>query len=193
MTTLVLSTRPPCDAKLERWASTSGLAGRPFNHGFAMKDLRDAQLQRRERLRVLTFSTELGSGRRRFRKARQQLVEWRMHEGSTQSGIWTNGDALCTWAKFMLPGLWVVNPCRTLTLPSTRSSASVGYATCQGHMIAGSEHMSVRLRKDGTVHFEIISASRGAGPLGKIIFPMLAPAQTRFFREQLRCMKRRIE
>ena len=76
-------------------------------------------------------------------------------------------------------------------MPSTykRRAATVGYATTRGHLIAGCELMTVRRAADGAVTFEVESRSRGAGLLGRAIFPLLAPAQRRFFEEQCRSMR----
>ena len=113
-------------------------------------------------------------------------------EGSESSGVWVNSrdDALVTWAR-MLPGLFVLNPCRTLSATRTRHSTTVAYATTQGHLIAGCELLTVRMStsSDAAVSFELLSRSRGAGFLGRAIFPLLAPSQSRFFREQCRCME----
>ena len=39
--------------------------------------------------------------------------------------------------------------------------------------------MTVRQsRTDSSVHFEVLSASRGCGPIGRCLFPLLAPAQS---------------
>ncbi len=70
-----------------------------------------------------------------------------------------------------------------------RRTVQAGYATLEGHLIAGEERMSVSLHPTGEVTFEVVSYSRGAGPLGRILFVGLEPAQRRFFREQCRCMQ----
>ena len=112
-----------------------------------------------------------------------------MHDGSATTGIFYDGcGAVVTWAR-MAPGLFVLNPCRTLPVQRARRSTTVGYATTRGHLIAGYEHMTVRIAEDGAVVFTVESWSRGAGLVGRAIFPLLARSQHRFFSEQVRCMR----
>ena len=192
MSTLHFGRAPPCQTTLERHASAFGSC-RTANHGFAHADARTVQaLCQAEGLRMIELSTELGRGRKRLRRAREQLLGWQMHRGSRTTGIFTEGHgALVTYAR-MAPGLWVINPCRVIeTRVDVRRGShatTVGYTTTVGHLIAGRELLTVRRVRDGTVLFEVHSVSRGAGPIGRAIFPLLAPAQWRFFREQMRCM-----
>ena len=182
MTSLRLSGSPPCSATIESYASVAGLP-RAFNHGFMPGGKRPES-----KLRHFRYSGELGSGRATYRRARKSLLDWRMHDGSESTGIWHDGDIVVTWAR-LLPGIFVLNPCAALRLPSARSETSVGYATTAGHLIAGHERMTVRRRRDGSVTFEVESYSRGAGWLGRAIFPLLASSQQRYFGEQVRCMQ----
>jgi uncharacterized protein (UPF0548 family) len=84
---------------------------------------------------------------------------------------------------------WVLNPCRVVCRVDGRRYASVGYATLDGHLIAGEERMTVRRGPSGDVTFEVLSLSRGAGPVGKLLFFALGRTQDRFFQEQCRCMR----
>ena len=183
MTSLRLGPHPPCKQTLEAYAAASGAARREFNHAFM-----PGGIQPELGLRLIELGSELGRGRRCYRRASRLLLAWEMHGGSDCTGVWTDGGALVTWAA-LAPGLWVLNPCRVLSANFDRQSSTIGYATTRGHLIAGCEEMTVRHCADGTVRFELRSASRGSGLLGRAIFPMLAPAQDRFFREQLRCMR----
>lgn len=193
MTTLHVGARPPPCSTLERYASN--IANRPFNHGFMpggprqehSSGLRTIQLQ----------SQKLGHGMQCYQKARDMLLAWEMHQGSQSTGIWTDGEAIITWAA-MAPGLWVLNPCRTLPTEQVAhrrgQATTVGYATTSGHLLAGYELMTVRYDEaDRSVRFEVRSFSRGSGPLGRAIFPLLAPAQLRFFREQVHRMEAHFE
>jgi uncharacterized protein (UPF0548 family) len=190
MTTLRVSVAPPSSESLERYATR--VAGRPFNHEFYPGGARPER-----DLRVIRLSCDLGTGRSCYNRGRTLLQQWQMHSGSTTTGILVLPDGvLITWAR-MLPGLWVLNPCRTLSLPQipaeqrTAGISMVGYATTRGHLIAGCERMAVRhQRRTGRVTFELESISRGAGLVGRAIFPLIAPAQHRFFSSQLRCMQR---
>ena len=190
MTTIRLGTRPPCERTLESFAAHAACR---INHGFFPGGPRAEQ-----DLRVIEVSGALGRGHSCYRRARHLLLEWQMHSGSPNTGVWTDGKVdgpLVTWAA-LAPCVWVLNPCRVLPsrlLGTHRHSAVVGYATARGHWIAGFEQMTVRLGTDGEVRFEVRSCSRGSGPVGRIIFPLLAPAQHRFFREQVRCMQRALK
>ncbi len=42
--------------------------------------------------------------------------------------------------------------------------------------------------ESGEVEFCVVSLSRGAGPLGKLIFPLIKGTQMRFFKEQCETM-----
>ena len=67
---------------------------------------------------------------------------------------------------------------------------AISYATLERHLLAGEERMRVSIHpRTGRVEFTVLSLSRGSGPLGKLLFPLLAPAQRRFFDEQVRCMR----
>ena len=186
MTTLRLSTSAPCTSTLEQYASMARVAARPFNHGF----MPGGRLPE-DNLRVIQLtSNTLGRGRAAYRKARKLLLEWKMHESSATTVILQDDCGALVTAARMAPGLWVLNPCRTLSLPKAGArETTVAYATTSGHLIAGCELMTVKQAADGTVRFQVESRSRGAGLLGRAIFPLLAPAQHRFFREQVRCME----
>jgi uncharacterized protein (UPF0548 family) len=186
----------PSSAIVQRYVERAELQQRPFNHGFLPQGTRPET-----GLRVITCSSALGEGKQCFRAACGLLLQWKMHGGSEHSGItWlgSDGDTLVTWAR-MAPGCWVLNPCRSVppsSSPSkdgsTTKSCSVAYATLEGHLIAGVEHMTVSLDADERVWFHVHSASRGAGLLGRLIFPLLGPSQHRFFNEQCRCMQEQL-
>lgn len=191
MTSLRLSVEPPSTHQLERYASKCQLAQRPFNHGFHPRGTRPEPVGS---LRIIEEGVVLGKGRNTYFRAKQLLLDWRMHHGSESTGIWTDvdGNALVTYAR-LCPCLWVLNPCRTLdhsALPNDRSICNVAYATTRGHLIAGCELMTVRLCSDGRVRFDVFSGSRGSGLLGRMVFPFIVPSQRRFFEEQVRCMER---
>ena len=65
----------------------------------------------------------------------------------------------------------------SLDVGSTSRNLEVGRSTSL-------HHSSTR-----GVKFEVLSSSRGSGLIGRAIFPLLAPAQLRYFREQVRCMQ----
>ena len=181
----------PSVSQMERYLAT--LDGAPYNHDFAEATLSDAGRQH-ARLRTIEYRCTLGSGAVCYRSARAALLGWRMHSGSSWCGVQTRGDAgaaLCTFAAMAGP-LWVLNPCRVVYAQSGPRRSAVAYATLQGHLIAGTERMAVEWHADGSVEFAVVSLSRGAGPLGRLLFVGLARTQQRFFRDQLVCMKRAI-
>jgi uncharacterized protein (UPF0548 family) len=194
MTSIRLSSDPPPCKVLKTYASTHAVNSRSFNHDFMPGGKVPEQ-----NLRVISLRTRLGCGNACYRRAQRALHAWRMHEGSTRTGIYYDGNAVVTWAR-MCPGVWVLNPCRPLPAAgltaavqgglSTRRADARGYATTRGHLLAGCEIMTVRQSStDSSVHFEVHSASRGCGPIGRLLFPFLAPAQHRYFRDQVRCMR----
>ena len=184
MTTVLVRATPPCASTLQNYAQNCKIASRPFNHGF-MPGGPAAE----SNLRIIEFAGVVGHGRACYRRACKRLLSWQMHEGSELTGIWTDGNSVVTYTLLSLGRLWVVNPCRQLTMMlAGPRMTSIGYATTRGHLIAGCERMSVRHCPDGSVRFEVHSASRGSGLLGRAIFPFLVPAQKRFFKEQVRCM-----
>ena len=182
MTSLRLGPAPPTPAALYRYACRTAPHSREINHNFA-----DCPLDA-DTARVIRITGSLGNGKQCYRRAKKMLLEWRMHEGSDTTGVMhTANGAVVTWSR-MLPGLLVFNPCRELAPMVGRRHATVAYATTRGHLLAGTERMSVRWDLNGEVCFELLSVSRGAG-VGRFLFPFLAPAQHRFFKEQLRCMQ----
>lgn len=187
MTSLRLCAAPPCSSTLEQYAINARLP-RPFNHGFFT-----GGFSSEDSLRVIRLSAQLGRGSGCYRRAKQHLLSWRMHDESDTTGIWRSedGDALVTYAKMLLPRLYVLNPCRVIHIPpsSRRAATTVAYTTTRGHLIAGCELMTVSMAANGEVTFHVESRSRGAGLLGRLIFPVLAPAQHRFFSEQCRSMQ----
>jgi uncharacterized protein (UPF0548 family) len=193
MTSLRLSLDRPSTATLQHYVQSARVSQRSLNHGFS-----PGGNAPEDQLREMAFSADLGVGRDCYDAACRLLLDWQMHRGSSVTGIyWTcDDDAVVTWAK-MAPALWVLNPCRSVAPAANMAmgsradavrSVAVAYATAQGHLLAGVEHMRVTQSVDGTVCFHVHSASRGAGLIGRALFPLLAPAQRRFFREQCRCM-----
>ena len=186
MTSLRLGSSAPCTSILQDYALVAGVATRPFNHKFMPGGERPEF-----NLRIIRLTGNLGRGRAAYRRAAKHLLEWRMHGASTTTGVWRDDQgALITYAK-MAPGVWVLNPCRTLSPPPVagRRETTVAYATTRGHLIAGVELMTVTLSADGAVSFVVDSRSRGAGLVGRAIFPLLGSSQRRFFSEQVRCME----
>ena len=180
----------------------ASIASRSHNHDFVglvsisedttrpLRGLRPLELRR------LEYVATLGHGRPCYRRARRQLLEWRMHEGG-DSSVHTRGridDPLATLAPMPHPKrawCWVLNPCRVTVRECGRQASAVGYATLNGHLIAGEERMSVVLDpRSGEVSFRVVSLSRGAGAHGRLLFPWLGGSQRRFFREQVDCMVR---
>ena len=177
---------------MERYLAT--LDGVPFNHDFAEATLSDAGRQHAH-LRTIEYRCTLGSGAACYRSARACLLGWGMHSGSSWCGVLTRGDAgagLCTFAVMAGP-LWVLNPCRVVYQQNGRRRSAVAYATLQGHLIAGTERIAVEWQADDSVEFTVFSLSRGAGPVGRLLFVGLARTQRRFFRDQLVCMKRQAQ
>ena len=182
----------PSVSTMERYLAT--LDGVPFNHDFAEATLSDAGRQHAH-LRTIEYRCTLGSGAACYRSARACLLGWGMHSGSSWCGVLTRGDAgagLCTFAVMAGP-LWVLNPCRVVYQQNGRRRSAVAYATLQGHLIAGTERMAVEWQADDSVEFTVFSLSRGAGPVGRLLFVGLARTQRRFFRDQLVCMKRQAQ
>mmetsp|Transcript_20568 Transcript_20568/g.35439 ORF Transcript_20568/g.35439 Transcript_20568/m.35439 type:complete len:270 (-) Transcript_20568:342-1151(-) len=96
---------------------------------------------------------------------------------------------------------WSVNPCRVVyaTWDSSTKDGGLcsmyGYATVKGHLLSGEESFRVRWDGDkgkgggGAVHYDMLSFSRGSGPLGALAAPFVRPIQKKFFREQIKIMK----
>ena len=188
-----LSLRRPSRGTLERYSAKLDHAARPLNHGFAQTTLETGyDDEAPPGLRAIRYRCSLGRGGACYRKAAAALLSWQMHAGSTWSGVHCGGGGgvgaqLVTYAA--LGPAWVINPCRVVHASRGRRRSTAAYATLSGHLLAGTERMSVAWREDGAVEFEVLSLSRGAGPLGRLLFTGLARTQRRFFREQLACME----
>uniref|UniRef100_A0A7S2HS29 DUF1990 domain-containing protein n=1 Tax=Haptolina brevifila TaxID=156173 RepID=A0A7S2HS29_9EUKA len=206
MTSIKISPDRPSTSALCSYAGMASVAQRAYNHDFVPGTGGPYPAG----ARVIACSTTLGSGRMCYAAASRLLRKWKMHEGSATTGISAlydgstplPGSAVVTWAR-MAPLVWVLNPCRVvrpaagLAMPPgggqcVRRSTAVAYATTEGHLIAGVEHMRVTFSRDGTVAFQVHSVSHGAGFVGRALFPLLAPAQRRFFHEQCRCMREQL-
>ena len=189
MTSIRFRAEPPCERTLAAYAARAACP-RSINHDFIPGGARPEG-----DLRTMQLSGTLGHGNTVYRRAVQRLHKWDMHRGSATTGMWSDDATLVTYAK-LAPFIWVLNPCRVLRSVDVASGAisgrasTVGYATTRGHLLAGCELMTVRQDfGTGEVQFAVLSSSRGSGLLGQAIFPLLAPAQLRYFREQVRCME----
>jgi uncharacterized protein (UPF0548 family) len=146
-----------------------------------------------EGYKITRITETLGHGQPLFRLASKLLLEWRMHDKSRTAGISVfptgkAGDSLLTFARSF--GLWSVNPCRITHAwrDNKLRRCSVGYSTLENHFIAGAESLAVSMAKNDEVVLELVSISRGSGLLGRVIFPLVANTQRRFFKEQAETM-----
>ena len=169
---------------------------RPFNHGEAFffssrPEGQGVSPPPKGSWKYIAIQQELGQGEETYKTAQEALSFWRMHEDSPTAGITIVGNSVITFAK-SAPRLWSVNPCRMTHTTMEARRSRVGYATLQGHLIAGCETMDVVW--DGTakgpVVFQLESISRGSGLIGRAVFPFIARTQRRFFQEQADTMKR---
>lgn len=152
--------RRPSSQQIHEFCDT--IAPRAYNHEFvgAVAHVDDTATAAPLRgLRRIEYAATLGKGRACYRRARRQLLAWRMHEGGN-SAIYTQGrigDPLATVAAMphpMAACCWVLNPCRVTVRESGPFSSAVGYATLDLHLIAGEERMSVTFdASSGTVRF----------------------------------------
>jgi len=112
------------------------------------------------------------------------------------------GGAMATVARTYGRAAWVVNPVReTYAVSETRKPPAAGepdwrrlpagdaycaaaYTTLGRHLLAGEERLAV-VRDGGDVVVHILSASRGNGFLGALVFPFVGPMQRKFFDVQL--------
>lgn len=211
--TSYFSLRRPNAALVDRYLAD--MDPLPFNHDFVGSTAGDSPLPHG---RLICFEVSLGQGRGTFFSAREQLLSWDMHRGSSRTSILRAsparhkmpqvGEALATLASLPFGGppmLWTMNPIRVSYVERRNPlicrsparflgsgdgcHAAVGYATLQGHLLAGEERMEVRWHADGQVTFRVTSIARGAGLLGRAVFIFLKSSQNGFFHEQCRCMK----
>ena len=128
-------------------------------------------------------------GKRRTNVPKKKLKTFNMHNGSKTSGIYVGPKGAVTTFARSAPFLWSMNPCRRTHSEECENGrrTRVGYATLQGHLIAGAETMEIR-QQGCDVFFELVSISRGSGPLGRIIFPFIRRTQLKFFQEQASIM-----
>ena len=110
--------------------------------------------------------------------------------------------AMATVARTYGRVAWVVNPVReTYAVSETRKPPAAGepdwrrlpagdaycaaaYTTLGRHLLAGEERLAV-VRDGGDVVVHILSASRGNGFFGALVFPFVGPMQRKFFDVQL--------
>jgi uncharacterized protein (UPF0548 family) len=184
------------------------------NHNFAGLTERlldsDTPNQLPDHTKLILLQADLGAGRSVYECAKAYLHEWNLHAGSQTAGIMTKADArgrpesLATFAKTLGGLAWCVNPCRVLyclidkpyraaaQARVTGLQTATAYCTLRGHLFEGEERVRVVWEKhaNNAVWFEVLSVSRGHGLIGKLIFPLMASTQMRFFQEQIDTMQR---
>jgi uncharacterized protein (UPF0548 family) len=184
------------------------------NHSFAgvTERLLDCKTQHQlpNPAKVIVMKADLGSGRSVYECAKAHLLKWDLHSGSQTAGILSKPDArgkpeyLATFAKTLGGLAWCVNPCRVpyrcVDMPYRKAGqakasglqTATAYCTLQGHLFEGEERVRVVWEKhtNNAVWFEVLSVSRGHGVIGKLVFPLMASTQRRFFQEQIDTMQR---
>jgi uncharacterized protein (UPF0548 family) len=210
-TRITFASNAPSDRVLDDYVAS--LSSRRHNHAFVGQtanapplDLPPAvgvgtlaatrTLDSCQAVREIRCCIHLGTGGRTFERARDALLGWKMHEDSPRTSVrlGTHSDlaTVASLGPVWLP-LWVFNPCRKVYMENRPRTSAVSYATLERHLIAGEERMSVVWKADDTVIFQVVSLSRGAGWLGRLLFPWLGPEQRRFFEEQARCMRNLVQ
>ena len=162
---------------------------KPYNHDYALVFVNDSDVDLPKGYKVIKLTQKLGSGQKTYQRAKKILKTFNMHSGSKTSGIYVGPEGAVTTFARSAPFLWSMNPCRRTHSEECENDrhTRVGYATLQGHLIAGAETMEIR-QQGCDVFFELVSISRGSGPLGRIIFPFIRRTQLKFFQEQASTM-----
>ena len=96
MTSLRLGFEPPSETRLKAYAVKINLASRPFNHGFMPGGSKPEPVKA---LRLVEKTAVIGHGKNTYARAQTLLLDWKMHGSSRTTGIWTDGDALVTYAQ----------------------------------------------------------------------------------------------
>lgn len=97
--------------------------------------------------------------------------------------------------RFRLGGLYAMNPVSVVydvvdeRGPGT-TFTSTAYATEKGHWLRGEERVTVALRDTGHVDVEIVSFSKPAPGMGKLVWPVIGGMQQGFFQQQLNALQR---
>jgi uncharacterized protein (UPF0548 family) len=212
-THVVVCRRPKAAEVVSFLNSQASIDNQP-NHNFAGATERlldhDTKHQLPDHMKLILLKADLGTGRSVYERAQVHLLNWNLHAGSQSAGIVTKPDAhgrpayLATFAKTFGGLAWCLNPCRVqyrlIDKPyqaAARATVSglqtaTAYCTLRGHLFEGEERVRVvwEKRSNNAVWFEVLSVSRGHGILGKLIFPLMASTQLRFFQEQVDTMQR---
>ena len=141
-----------------------------------------------------------------FGAAQRCVLSWGGEPGGAARYFVARGGngTMATVARTYGRAAWVVNPVRETyavsvaaappaagdeeppwrALPPGDAYAAAAYTTLRGHLLAGEERLAV-VKDGGDVVVHILSASRGHGALGTLVFPFVGPMQRRFFKAQL--------
>jgi uncharacterized protein (UPF0548 family) len=76
--------------------------------------------------------------------------------------------------------VWCLSPCRVTHVSQATTRSTLAYATLDGHLLEGEEAFDVHLERDGRVRVRVVSLSKGAGLIGKIAMPLIAPIRRAF-------------
>ena len=153
---------------------------------------------------VLRRRTVLGKGRAIFQRATEAMFKYEMIDRLSWAKmvVLPDSDELATVVR-CFGCFWSFNPSRQVCAFKNRRVqvadllgggarpmvSQVAYSTLEGHLIAGEERFRVVLdTHSGSVTFEALSFTRGAGWLGRVAMPLIRPLQHNFFRETGRAM-----
>jgi len=196
-------------------AAIDSYSERGFNHDFPgflshQSELESSQFNPDESFTVLSKDIIIGHGAADFKKANNLLFQFQMINKLPWISIrhFLNKEGLA-----IQPGqnigilvhvyklFWVLNPgritCVSRNVRVGRGSESttlseVAFSTLTGHLLAGEERFRVLQSRDGIIRFEVLSFSRGAGLLGRLLLPLMRPLQHQFLRDVTQCMRRLI-
>jgi len=143
-----------------------------------------------EGFKVKTRRVLLGKGPEIYATAKKKMANWSWNEKVKWCQFLEGEHGINVVSRIKSFGLfWTLNPLRKVLCHEKAwgkqggSVAAVAVSTLQGHLLEGEERFCVYWEggRQGEVWFDMLSFSKGAFPLGKLLMPLIRPMQNRFF------------
>lgn len=145
--------------------------------------------------RLDRWSTSLGAGEHSFDRAVRALRHWSVHEGAGlvvhASGPPAVGSVVAMGAP--LPIGWVEVVCRVVDVVDERDRFGFTYGTLSVHPEQGEESFTVIREPDGSIHFEIVAASRPRHVLARAVPPVARRLQIAATNRYLSAMRSSVD
>lgn len=152
-----------------------------------------------EGFKVKTQRVLLGKGPETYALAKDKIVNWSWGEEVKWVRFLEGEHGINVVSQIRTYGLlWTMNPLRKVLCHEKPwgkrggAVAAVAVSTLRGHLLEGEERFCVWFEggRQGDVWFDVLSFSKGAFPLGRLLMPVVRPLQNRFLVDVGRAMQK---